>query len=219
VILIDMSEDIGLPIAAELDDGTPLRLRLGRSDDREALAAGFDRLSPASRVARFFTGMPHLSGLFLDRLLDVDESRHVAIVAEDMSRKSDVDQQTEGLAIGVARYITSDADATRAEMAIAVIDEYHGRGVGHLLLDALIDHAVRNGITTCTATVLSDNTKMLRLLTAMGATPRSDPDDRTTVMVEIPLAADHGRRSHLHTVLSLVAKGDGTPSPAPDVVG
>jgi GNAT superfamily N-acetyltransferase len=27
-------------------------------------------------------------------------------------------------------------------MAVAVIDEYHGRGIGHLLLDALVDHAV-----------------------------------------------------------------------------
>jgi hypothetical protein len=67
--------------------------------------------------------------------------------------------------------------------------------------------------------VLGDNTKMLRLLTSMGATPRSDPDDRTIVTVEIPLAADHGRRSHLHTMLSLVAQGDGTPSPGSDGIG
>lgn len=214
-----MSDDIGLPIGVELDDGTPLRLRLGTSDDRDALAAGFARLSPESRVARFFTGMPLLSRLFLDRLLDVDESRHVAIVAEDMSRMSDVDEQAKGLGVGVARYITSNTDAARAEMAVAVIDEYHGRGIGHLLLDALVDHAVRNGITTGTATVLGDNTKMLRLLTSMGATPRSDPDDRTIVTVEIPLAADRGRRSHLHTMLSLVAQGDGTPSPESDGVG
>jgi GNAT superfamily N-acetyltransferase len=211
-----MSDDIRLPFEVELDDGTPLRFRLGTPDDRDALAAGFARLSPESRVARFFTGMPRLSRLFLDHLISVDESRHVAIVAEDMSRTSDVDEQTTGLGIGVARYITSNTDATQAEMAVAVIDEYHGRGIGHLLLDALVDHAVRNGITTGTATVLADNTKMLRLVTSMGATPHKDPDDRTIVTVEIPLAADHARRSHLHTMLSMAAKGDGTPSPAPD---
>ena len=80
-----------------------------------------------------------------------------------------------GLGVGVARYITSSTDPTRAEIAITVIDEYHGRGIGRLLLDALIDHAVDNGITTGTATVLSVNTKMLGLLTSMGATPRPDP--------------------------------------------
>ena len=206
-------ENIELPIVVELDDHTPIRLRLGTSDDRDELAAGFARLSPESRIARFFTGMPRLSRLFLDRLLDVDESRHVAIVAEDMSRMSDVDEQTMGLGVGVARYIATDTDPTRAEMAVAVIDEYHGRGIGHLLLDALVDHAVRNGIATGTATVLSDNTKMLRLMTSMGATPHTDPDDRTIVTVEIPLGADHARRSRLHAALSMLARGAVTPHP------
>jgi GNAT superfamily N-acetyltransferase len=182
-----MSHDIGLPIGVELDDGTPLRLRLGTSDDRDALRAGFERLTPESTVARFFTGMPTLSGPFLDQLLDVDESRHVAIVAEDTSRMSDVDEHSMGLGIGVARYFTSSTDATRADLAVAVIDEYHDRGIGRLLLDALIDHALDNGITTWTATVLSVNTKMLRLLASLGATPRSDPGDRTIVELEIPL--------------------------------
>ncbi len=211
-----MGDDAGLPIDVELDDGTPLRMRLGTPDDRDELAAGFARLSAESRVARFFTGMPRLSELFLDHLVDVDEVKHVAIVAEDMSRISDVDEQTTGLGVGVARYIVSSTDAVRAELAVAVIDEYHGRGIGHLLLDALIDHAVGNGITTGTATVLSDNTKMLGLLTSIGATPRRDPDDRTIVTLEIALGADRVRRSHLHTMLSLVAKDDGTLSPTPD---
>ena len=137
-------ENIELPIVVELDDHTPIRLRLGTSDDRDELAAGFARLTPESRIGRFFTGMPRLSELFLDHLVDVDESRHVAIVAQDMSRMSDVDGQSKGLGVGVARYIVSNTDETRAELAVAVIDEYHGRGIGHLLLDALIDHLHRD---------------------------------------------------------------------------
>ena len=78
------------------------------------------------------------------------------------------------------------------------------RGIGHLLLDALVDHAVRNGITIGTATVLSDNTKVLRLLTSMGATTRQVPDDRTVLEVEIPFGRDLVERSHLHSLLSLV---------------
>jgi GNAT superfamily N-acetyltransferase len=172
------------PVDVELDDGTALRLRLGTSDDRDALLAGFARLSPESRAARFFTGMPHLCGLSLDHLLDVDESRHVAIVAEDMSRRSDVDEHSPGLGVGVARYVTSNTDAAQAELAIAVIDEYHSRGIGRLLLDALIEHAANDGITTLTATVASVNTRMLRLLTSLGATPRPNSDDRTIVVLD-----------------------------------
>ena len=36
-----------------LGDGTPIYLRLIGPDDKDALRAGFDRLSPASRYARF----------------------------------------------------------------------------------------------------------------------------------------------------------------------
>jgi len=213
-----MSSDIELPLVVGLHDATPLLLRLGTSDDGDALVAGFARLSGESRFARFFTGKHRLSDRDVDRLLEIDESRHVAVVAEDTSRLSDVDQQTMGLGVGVARYITSSTDPARAEIAVAVIDEYHGRGIGRLLLDALIDHAVDNGITTGTATVLSVNTKMLRLLTSMGATPRRDPDDRTIVELEIPLEPDHVGRSHLLSNLSLTVSGDATP-PAPSAVG
>ena len=214
----DAPHGIELPLVVGLDDGTPLRLRLGTSDDGDALVAGFARLSEESRFARFFTGMNRLSDLDVDRLLQIDESRHVAVVAEDTSRTSDIDEQTMGLGVGVGRYVTSNTDPTRAEIAVAVIDEYHGRGIGRLLLDALIDHAVDNGITTGTATVLSVNTKMLRLLTSMGATPRRDPDDRTIVELEIPVEPDHAGRSHLLSNLSLTASGDGT-LPLPSAVG
>jgi GNAT superfamily N-acetyltransferase len=205
---IGISGHVELPLVVELDDGTPLLLRLGTSDDRDALVAGFARLSGASRFARFFTGIHRLSDIDVERLLDIDTSRHVAVVAEDMPRMSDVEDQTEGLGVGVARYITSSTDPTRAEIAITVIDEYHGRGIGRLLLDALIDHAADHGITTGTATVLSVNTKMLGLLISMGATPRPDPVDRTIVELEIPVEPDHDGRSHLLSNLRLAAGCD-----------
>ena len=117
----DAHRGIELPLVVGLDDGTPLRLRLGTPDDGDALVAGFARLSEASRFARFFTGINRLSDLDVDRLLEIDESRHVAVVAEDTSRISDVDEQTIGLGVGVGRYATSNADPTRAEIAVAVV--------------------------------------------------------------------------------------------------
>src|SRR5438093_5697566 len=43
-----------------LADGTAVRLRLLRSDDRQKLLAAFDQLSAESRYTRFFTAMPRL---------------------------------------------------------------------------------------------------------------------------------------------------------------
>ena len=65
-----------------LPDGTRVRLRLLGPGDRAKLLAGFERLSDESRYARFFTAMPRLSETMLDRLLDTDGWKHLAIVAE-----------------------------------------------------------------------------------------------------------------------------------------
>lgn len=172
------------------DENASIRLRLGTPDDRDALAAGFERFSPASRAARFFTGVPELTGHMLDHLVDVDPAHHVAVVADDMSRTSDVDGHEPGLAVGVARYVVSSTNPTTAELAVAVIDEYQGRGIGRLLIEALVDHAVGSGIRTLTASVLGDNVRMLHLLTSMGATHQRDPDDRTVVSFELALPAE-----------------------------
>jgi acetyltransferase len=198
--------EVELPESFELRDGTPIRLRLGTPEDREALVAGFNRLSAESRVSRFFTGVPRLSGLFLDHLLDVDALNHVAIAAEDMSRESEVGDARNGFGVGVARYMVDRDDPTRAEMAVAVVDDYQGRGLGTRLLDALVRYAAAHGVTTATATVLSLNAKMLSMLETMGATPHWDPDDRTVVELEIPIGPDEAKRSRVHEMLGAVAK-------------
>lgn len=203
-----------LPMHLVARDGTPILLRLGTPADREALVAGFARLSPESRTSRFFTGMPKLSPLFLDRLLDVEPDRHVAVAAIDLSRPPEDGDSDRGYGIGVARYFVSADDPTRAEMAVAVIDEYHHRGVGRLLLDALIGEATKNGITTFTATVLSSNTRMLRMLMAMGASPHWDPDDYSIVELELPVGPDADDHSMVHAVFGRVAGGSASTADA-----
>jgi hypothetical protein len=52
--------------AVELDDGSPVLIRPIAPDDREALAAGFERLSPESRYRRFFAPVHKLIRRQLD---------------------------------------------------------------------------------------------------------------------------------------------------------
>lgn len=188
-----------LPYDVTLDDGTRLHLRLGTPEDREALIAGFEHLSPESRTSRFFTVMPRLAPTFVDRLLDIDRSRHVAIAAFDRNRRGEVGD--DGFGVGVARYHRNGDESTEAEAAVAVIDEYQGRGVGRVLLDALVAHALGEGVETFTAMVLTSNHAMLHVFAEMGASIEWDPDDRQIVHLRVPVDTEHLEQSTLVALL------------------
>lgn len=177
----------------------PIRLRRATSADRAALEAGFEQLSSDSKVARFFTAMPTLSPRMLDDLLDVDGDHHVAIVALAASNANEQQAQVLDRGVGVARYIRSTTDPATAELAIAVIDEHHGRGVGRLLLAALVDLASQNGIGTLTAAVLADNSRMLHLLESIGANRAAEQPDRTVVKLEVPVAPPRAQGAELRS--------------------
>ncbi|MFG6298467.1 GNAT family N-acetyltransferase, partial [Streptomyces rochei] len=65
----------------------------------------------------------------------------------------------------------ADADAPHtAELAVAVADGLHHRGVGTLLVEHLVSAARTDGITAFTADALSDNHEVLRLFADLGLT-------------------------------------------------
>lgn len=135
-----------------LRDGTRVRLRPIGPADRARLAAGFEKLSRESRYHRFFTAMPDLPDRILDRLVATDGWKHVAIGAEVAS---DDPALAEGL--GVARFVRLDDAPDVAEVAVAVIDEKQGLGLGTLLLKALGEAARERGIRRFRAITQSDN--------------------------------------------------------------
>ena len=142
-----------------LRDGTPIVVRLLRPEDKQLLRAGFERLSPESRYARFFAPKQTLSEDELKYLCEIDQESHFAIGA---LRESE-DGTLTGL--GIARFIKI-ADGV-AEAAIAVADEMHGRGLGRLLFLRLCAAANERGITTFKCEVLGSNASMKHLLDAI----------------------------------------------------
>ncbi len=167
-----------------LPDRTTLGMRLADQADRDALLAGFERLSPTSRFRRFFTGIPSLLDQMVDRLTNIDQHHHVAVGVFDPTRPSDIGRP-DGLGVGVGRYIVSDRDRTRAEFAVAVIDEYQGRGIGSSLLQALVLIAAERGIDTFTADVLAENKGMISVLRRFGATRVQLGSDPTELSYEL----------------------------------
>ena len=61
-----------------------------------------------------------------------------------------------GKAVGVARFIRLEPGGDRAEAAVAVVDEWQGRGLGAALLDRLAARAGEAGIRSFTAAARGD---------------------------------------------------------------
>jgi len=145
---------------AVLPDGTPVQLRLIRPEDKELLRAGFDRLSPASRYARFLAPKLSLSDDELRYLCDLDHETHLAIGA--VRDGATVDAPPLGL--GIARFIRLPALHNTAEAAIAVADEAQHQGLGRLLFLRLIAAAAERGVERFRCEVLGTNAGMAALL-------------------------------------------------------
>jgi RimJ/RimL family protein N-acetyltransferase len=141
-----------------LPDGARFTARPIRPGDKPALTRFFQRLSEESRRRRFLAPKPKLSARDLAFFTEVDHDLHVALVALDR----------EGAIVGVARYATWPDHRDRAEIAFAVVDEWHGRGLGSALADRLVEHARRSGLAVLTASTLSENAAAHALLLRLG---------------------------------------------------
>jgi len=138
---------------ARLRDGSELIVRQIRPEDKGAIAAGFERLSPESRYRRFFAPLERLTARDLAYLTEVDHHDHEALIGFDAARREPV---------GVARYVRS-ADAEDAEVAVTVVDDWQGRGVATALLEMLVERARAEGVRCFTALVMSENKDALEL--------------------------------------------------------
>jgi acetyl coenzyme A synthetase (ADP forming)-like protein len=144
-----------------LRDGAALRVRSMRREDRQALKDLFTRCSPESIRFRFLHQVKELTEDMLDRLTDIDGSRHVALVVT----------QGEGAGeriVAVGRYQAQAERPDVAEVSFLVDDAMQRRGIGTLLLDALAELARERGVTRFSADVLADNRQMLSVFRKAG---------------------------------------------------
>jgi GNAT superfamily N-acetyltransferase len=165
-------------------------------DDKDALARGFDRLSELSRYRRFLSPRGPLTQAELRYFTEVDHHDHEALVA--------VDPDT-GEGVGVARFVRSTEDPNVAELAVAVVDDWQGHGIGSLLAGKLAKRARQEGITCFTALALAENDAMLGLLQELGQV-RTGPTQLGTVELAVDLP-DEGI-SRVRRLLRAVARGD-----------
>lgn len=165
----------GAPLV--LRDGSRIRVRQGHRTDRDLLVRGFKRLSDESRYRRFQVPMTELSDEMVRYLTEIDHHNHEAMIALD---------ERSGEGIGVARYVRDRARPETAEVAVTVVDEWQGRGVGTLLLEAICGRAREEGIATFTAMMLATNQEMMDVFRAL-APVRIVDQQAGTVEIEMPI--------------------------------
>lgn len=164
-----------------LTDGTPIVLRHIRASDGEQLRSAFQQLSPESRYRRFFHSIGRLSDDMIRYLCDVDGKDHVAIVAGKVSPD---DLSEEGM--GVARFVRLADEPTVAEMAVTVLDDHQGKGLGNILLHAIARAASERGIEHFRGEVLSENAPMRALLATLDA--KVIESDGESIVFDVALA-------------------------------
>jgi GNAT superfamily N-acetyltransferase len=150
-----------------------LRVRRLRTDDTLVIDTVFAGLSDQSRYLRFHSPVPRLSGPLRRMLLDVDDRDRLALVAE---------ARTSGGwdPVGVARLIRTAPG--QAEIAVAVIDAWHRRGIGRILLTAVRVAATAHGLDRLTAFVLAENHAAQALIRSVFPLCRSRQDGATVHM-------------------------------------
>jgi len=146
-------------VVTTLSDGTAIRLRVIRPEDKPLLDTAMRRLSPESARQRFLTAKPHLTSRELRYLTEIDGIDHVAVVA--------VLPHDPQMLVAVGRFVRHPDRRDEAEVAIVVGDGLQGLGLGRTLGLVLADEAWARGIRRFTALLLGTNQAARRLFAAI----------------------------------------------------
>ena len=153
----------------QLNDGTDIVVRPIRPEDAEIEQAFVRSLSAESRYFRFMNTMQELSLEMLVRFTQIDYHNEMALIA--VKQEDNVEVQ-----IGVGRYMTNP-DKRSCEFALAISDEWQGRGIGRQLMRNLEEVARDRGLEKIEGQVLGNNFRMLHLMTSLGYTTGIDEDE------------------------------------------
>ena len=168
---------------ALLADGSSVEIRLADPVDFDGVKAMHEAMSPDNTYMRFFN---------LSRLAGETEARricreprpgHVALLA-----------LSAGEVVGCASYDAlggPTGPGPVAEVAFAVADHMHHRGIATLLLEHLVSFALSHQITVFTAQTLAENTAMLKVFADAGLPVHRHYEDGVMEMT-IPLPSQAG---------------------------
>ncbi len=178
-------------IYALLTDGTTVLIRPAGPMDADAVSQMHAQMSPSNIYLRFFSMSPQSADREAKRVTRPQDADHCALLAWLGNEL-----------VGVASYEPTGKPGV-AEIAFAVTDHMHGRGVATLLLDHLVSTARLRSLRAFTAETLANNVAMLRVFANAGLEARRQLSDGV-IETTFPLPADESDRQ-LHSYLESLA--------------
>ncbi len=125
--------------------------------DKEYLRLGLKEMSPESKRQRFQSGKSDFSEKELKFLTEIDYVNHMCFVAY-------LSLENENTPAGIIRGIRDPHQPNKLEVAVTIIDQFQGRGLGLKLMSELKTWALKNKITHFVGDLHNSNTKMMGLL-------------------------------------------------------
>ena len=144
-------------VYALLADGTTVEIREAGPGDFDAVLAMHEAMAPDNIYLRFFSYSQRSAETEARRICRDPAPGNAALLA-----------LRDGELLGVASYAGLIGNPGQAEVAFAVADHMHHKGIATLLLEHLVSLARSRRITTFTADTLTENTAMLKVFADAG---------------------------------------------------
>ena len=166
-------------VYALLADGSTVQIRAAAAGDFAAVKAMHEAMSPDNAYLRFFSTSRTAAEREARRVTREPGADHAALLALYGAE-----------VVGVASYeVVPSSGGKTAEVAFAVADTMHHRGIATLLLEHLVSLARARRIESFIAETLSENISMLHVFSDAGLPARSARAEGV-VTITIPLPAD-----------------------------
>ena len=145
--------------------GAPVEIRPIRTDDEERMIKFHEGLSERSVYMRYFESLSLAARTAHPRLAQIcfaNPERQIVLIAVHSDPKAG------GQNIVAVGRLCKLVDPRKAEVALLVLDEFQGRGLGTELLRQLIQAARDQSITSIEAEMLRDNVAIQTVLRKFG---------------------------------------------------
>jgi acyl-CoA synthetase (NDP forming)/GNAT superfamily N-acetyltransferase len=181
---------------ALLADGSMIEIRQAGPADHDAVRAMHEAMSPDNTYMRFFNFSRNAAETEARRICREPRPGHAALLA--LSARQ---------VVGVASFDAAGESGARqnvAEVAFAVADHMHHRGIATLLLEHLVSLARSHQVSVFTAQTLAENTPMLKVFAGAGLPVQRHSEDGVMELT-IPLPSQDGGTA-LDSYLNAVAE-------------